>query len=410
MHRPQSLLFIIVIFLLILLIDFIVWHAIKYIKLPILTNYIHLIRKFHWIINATFYFIYIVGALIAIFSTPKSSFFFYFIVTFIVVKYIPQVLIVLGILLDYLIFIPIYIINGYDYKKKMFLVNLSILLAGFLSSGFIYGIFVGRRKLNVKTLVLKYKDLPKKFDGLKIAFFSDLHAGSLDRFSFEIVETLSNELLMFKPDILVFGGDWINTHANELNYIISYLGRIDAPLGKYSVLGNHDYGEYYKWPSPSDKENNFQLLKKNIEKMGFVSLDNSSILLGEEGEQIAICGCEYWGNALSIKRGDIQKAINGVENVKFKILITHDPNHFTEEVEKYYKFQLVLSGHTHGTQMGWNFKNFKWSPAKYFYKHWAGLYNTSYGYHYVSTGIGCVGYLGRIGFFPELVLIILKKE
>ncbi len=413
MHRAGS--WLLVLILILVVIDFMGYLALRHIISGSYlqrkwTNVDSLIYIFFWIMSILIY----AGVVVLLFLYSNryitDSRIFYLLNTVIVVKYVPQLIFCLGFIVDYLFFVPVYVFAHYDIRRNMLITRFMGIIGALLCGSYIWGILKGRNSVRVRYLTLYFDNLPEGFEGTSIAFFSDLHAGSYDRFSWDGFVSLIRMLKSLNAEIIIFGGDWINYRAEELVDFYEFLRDCEAPLGKFSVLGNHDYGEYYPWSSPLEKRENMRKLKNFIEGMGFLSLDNSSVIITKGNESIAICGCEYWGRSLQEKRGDIDKAVSGVSDVPFKILITHDPSHYTDLIEGKYDIALVLSGHTHGFQMGFNFDGFKWSPVKYSYKHWAGLYKTSSGYHYVSTGVGTVGYMGRVGFLPEVVLIILRKK
>jgi len=211
-----------------------------------------------------------------------------------------------------------------------------------------------------------------------------------------------------KPDFIFFTGDLVNNFAWELRGWDSVLIQLSAKQGKFAVLGNHDYGDYSLWPSKGEKQINSESIKDFYKKIGFRLLLNETELIKNNGQQIAILGVENWGNPPFKQYGDLHRALEGAHGAPFKILLSHDPSHWREEVIHHTDIALTLSGHTHGMQAGINLKNKKWSPIKYKYEHWAGLYKEGSQYLYVTRGLGWMGFPGRLGMRPEITSIVLE--
>jgi predicted MPP superfamily phosphohydrolase len=210
-----------------------------------------------------------------------------------------------------------------------------------------------------------------------------------------------------KPDVVFFTGDIVNERAVEMEAYYEVFDKITAPMGVYSILGNHDYGDYYQWESDEAREKNFEAVKNIHQKLGWKLLLDEHIYLEQGDEKIAILGVENWGSGFH-KIGDLAKAYNQCKS-DFKILLSHDPTHWDEEVTKsYLDIDLTLSGHTHGAQMGIETHNFKWSPIQLRYSRWAGLYNKGEQYLYINRGFGFLGYPGRIGIWPEITVLQLN--
>ena len=258
-------------------------------------------------------------------------------------------------------------------------------------------------------MVIKADLLPQNFNGLRIVQISDLHLGSFN-YRYHILQRAINTINNLKPDFIFFTGDLVNNYAWELNGWENVLKTLTAQQGKYSVLGNHDYGDYSKWESEEERRRNFADIKDFHDKIGFKLLLNEAEIIVNKGEKIAIVGVENWGNPPFKQYGDLQKALKGVDAIGFKILLSHDPSHWSEEVVDKTNIALTLSGHTHGMQAGINIKNREWSPIKYKYKHWAGLYRLGHQFLYVSRGLGWMGFPGRLGMRPEITFIELEKE
>lgn len=292
-------------------------------------------------------------------------------------------------------------------RKFVSQVGLGLAAVPFLS--LIYGIFEGKYNYKVIKQAIHFPDLPDAFDGFTITQISDVHSGSFDnpeKINYAI--DLVNEQ---NSDMILFTGDIVNTHAKEMHPWIETFNRIKKhEYGKYSVLGNHDYGEYVTWPTQSDKDKNFEAIKKLYGEIGFALLLNEHAFIEKDGAKIALVGVENWGKNFK-QAGDLKKAAQHLTKEDFKILMSHDPSHWDEVVQHDEKhFQLTLSGHTHGMQFGIEIPGyFKWSLAQYVYKQWAGLYENVGRYVYVNRGFGFHAYPGRVGIMPEITVIQLIK-
>jgi len=292
-------------------------------------------------------------------------------------------------------------------SRSVFMSWLGIAASGTLFGTLLYG-FKNKYSYQLRKEKLHFKNLPAAFRGLKILHISDIHAGSfLDKKDVELGIDL---ILKQQADLILFTGDLVNNAANEMKNYKDLFSLIKAPLGVYSVLGNHDYGDYVQWPQDGiSKEENLNLLKQTHAEMGWNLLMNQHQLIEKEGEIIAILGIENWSAKGNFpKYGDLKKAYEGSEKYPFKILLSHDPSHWHAQVRKDYKdIDLTLSGHTHGMQFGVELPGFKWSPIQYVYKEWAGLYEELNAKLYVNRGFGFLGYPGRVGILPEITLIEL---
>ena len=215
-----------------------------------------------------------------------------------------------------------------------------------------------------------------------------------------------------KPDIIFFTGDMVNNIAKELEGWKDLIGSLHAPYGKFAVLGNHDYGDYVRWDSEKEKEDNMKMLLQHLEDMGFHMLLNESHQLIKDNEKIDIVGVENWGAGGFKKKGDFDKAASRVEKEQFKILLSHDPSHWEQKIINHeMPVELTLSGHTHGMQFGIEIPGWiKWSPAKFRYKYWAGVYEENNQYININRGFGFLAYPGRVGIYPEISVIQLQSE
>jgi len=292
--------------------------------------------------------------------------------------------------------------------RRKFISQISLGLAAIPFVSFIYGIVQGKYNYKVLKYQLTFKDLPEAFDGFTITQISDIHSGSFtNREKIQYGVDLINEQ---KSDIMLFTGDIVNNKADEMDNWIAVFDKLEAKEGKYSILGNHDYGDYMDWDNPQDKIDNFQKVKDIHEKIGFDLLLDEHRYLEKDGQKIALLGIENWGKGFN-KAGDLQRAAAGIQKEDFKILMSHDPSHWEEKVKQDpFNYQLTLSGHTHGLQMGIEIPGwFKWSPSKYAYKQWAGLYKEAGRIINVNRGFGYHAFPGRVGIWPEITVIELKK-
>ena len=293
--------------------------------------------------------------------------------------------------------------------RRKFISQIALGLAAIPFTSLIYGMTFGKYNYKVITQQIFFPDLPDAFDGFKITQISDVHSGSFDnaeKINYAI--DLVNEQ---DSDMILFTGDIVNTHAKEMLPWITTFNRIKPhKYGKFSVLGNHDYGEYVDWKSEKDKEANFHAIKDLYGKIGFNLMLNNHTFITKGEDKIALVGVENWGKHFK-KAGDLNKASDGLVKEDFKILMSHDPSHWDAEVNTHpQNFHLMLAGHTHGLQFGIEIPGvLKWSPAQYVYDQWAGLYEKTGKYIYVNRGFGYHAYPGRVGIMPEITVIELKK-
>jgi predicted MPP superfamily phosphohydrolase len=294
-----------------------------------------------------------------------------------------------------------------DRRKFISQIALGLAAVPFLS--LIYGIFEGKYNFKVFKQTVFFPDLPDAFDGFRITQISDVHSGSFD--NPEKINYAIDLINAQEADMILFTGDIVNTHAKEMHPWLETFNRIkEYKYGKFSILGNHDYGEYVTWPSEKQKNENFQEIKSLYGKIGFQLLLNEHTYIQKGDDKIALIGVENWGVNFK-KAGDLNKASENVHQDDFKVLMSHDPSHWEAEIKEHPKnFHLTLSGHTHGMQFGIEIPGyFKWSLAQYIYKQWAGLYENVGRYVYVNRGFGFHAYPGRVGIMPEITVIELKK-
>ena len=295
-------------------------------------------------------------------------------------------------------------------KESVYIVPIVGLLSGFLPFFVIlFGIFKSLYRFKLAIIPLKHELLPTNFDGFKIAQISDLHLGSFN-FRYHILDRAIETINLLKPDIIVFTGDLVNNFSWELKGWTTVLEKLNAKEGKYAVLGNHDYGDYSEWKTLELKKQNFENIKFFHKKIGFNLLLNEAVIIEREQDKLALIGVENWGIPPFKQYGNLNNAIKKVKHIPFKILLSHDPTHWSQEVIKDTNIALTLSGHTHGMQAGIKTKKREWSPIKYKYKHWAGLYFIGNQYLYVNRGLGWMGFPGRLGMRPEITLFELHAK
>ncbi len=296
-------------------------------------------------------------------------------------------------------------------SRSRFLSTLGLAAGALPFSLLLYGMWRNPYRYKVHKTKIPVRNLPSALDGLRIVQISDIHSGS-----FTLTEPVENAIKMvldLEPDLVLFTGDLINSQASEVVPFISMFSNIHAPSGVYSILGNHDYGDYHDWPSKAAKEANFQDLVNTHAKLGWDLLRNEHRILNIRGEEIALVGVEnYSTHARFPKYGDLDKALDGCAHVPLKILMSHDPSHWEAQVRgQHQDIFLTLSGHTHGMQFGVEIPGWmKWSPIQYVYKQWAGLYQHAHQYLYVNRGLGFLGYPGRVGILPEITLLELTQN
>jgi uncharacterized protein len=294
-------------------------------------------------------------------------------------------------------------------ERRKFISQLAILIASIPVSALLIGVFWGKYNFKIIKHQLTFNNLPDDFDDFTIVHVSDFHMGSFTniekvKYGFDLIQKQN-------ADLILFTGDMVNNLASELDSWKEIIGGLSAKYGKYSVLGNHDYGDYTSWDSEDDKIENFNKLKNTQREMGFQLLLNESISIEKNNSKIDLVGVENWGNGFK-KKGDLDKALSNSKINSFKILMSHDPSHWEEVVLNHNQhIDLTLSGHTHGMQFGIEIPGLiKWSPAKYKYKHWAGVYTEKNKIINVNRGFGVLAYPGRVGIYPEITVLKLKKS
>lgn len=296
--------------------------------------------------------------------------------------------------------------SGEGISRSVFLSWAGMVLGGGLFGSFIYG-FGNKYRYQIKRVRLTYDNLPAAFKGLKIVHISDIHSGSFNDKA--AVQRGVHKVMKEQPDLILFTGDLVNNVATEMADYMDVFNQLKAPMGVYSTLGNHDYGDYVQWESEEAKTANLEQLKDIHAALGWRLLMNEHVVLEKDTDKIALLGIENWSaKARFPKYGDMKKAYAGTAGYPFKILMSHDPSHWRAEVlEQYPDIDLMLSGHTHGMQFGVEIPGFKWSPVQYVYKEWSGLYESEKQKLYINRGFGFIGYPGRVGILPEITVFEL---
>ena len=401
-----------VVLLLLFLIDYYVFQAVRTATQAMSPT----IQK---IIYVGFWLIFAVTALTLVLATasrgtPPSAFKMYLASTLFII-FASKLVVVLFLFVDDAVRLGKVVLNNvaddtpYDASRSKFLSQIGLAVAVLPLATAVYGMVKGAYDYRVKRVVLNFPNLPAAFNGFKMLQIADLHTGS-----FVSQEPLREAVKLINKqdaDVVFFTGDIVNNVATELVNHIDTLKEIKGKHGVFSVLGNHDYGDYVNWESKEIKQQNLQTLMNYERGMGWKLLMNEHHHIERDGERICILGVENWGNRAGFpKYGNLTKAHAGTEGTPFKVLLSHDPSHWDGEINKAFQdIDLTLSGHTHGMQFGVNIPGLKWSPVQYVYKQWAGLYQKGKQYLYVNTGLGFLGYPGRVGFLPEITVFELRK-
>jgi predicted MPP superfamily phosphohydrolase len=419
----------------VLIFDLYAYQAIKTLTVDLSTAVRRSIRIGFWVLSIGFYVMgllamggYLVHANRTIYVLVTGIFF---------AMFVAKILMMIPMLMEDIYRIGAKIISLFQAKKesgvsesflvsrKRFISQISAGIGGLTFTGLTYGVIKGAHDYKVHRANVSIAKLPGSFKGLKIGHLSDIHSGSF--WDMEAVKRGVAKMMAEKPDIIFFTGDLVNSLSDEMNDdYIAIFGSLKAPMGVYSILGNHDYGDYHQWPDKttfgvgnnmqSDKSHMSPMQIANLEKlksihasMGWELLLNENRVLQKGEDKIALIGVENYGARGRFARyGKLDVAYAGIEDLPVKILLSHDPSHWDSQVRKLYKdIDLTLSGHTHGAQFGIETAGFKWSPIKYMYKQWAGIYKEEGQYLYVNRGFGYLGYPGRLGIRPEIGILTL---
>lgn len=297
---------------------------------------------------------------------------------------------------------------GKRIPRSQFLARTAVVAATLPIATMSFGIVSGAYDYRIRRRKVFLPNLPKAFEGIKIGQLSDIHSGSF--FDKTAVEGGVNLLLKEKPDVVFFTGDLVNNETKEVNEYFDIFSKVKADMGVYSILGNHDYGDYKRWPSVAAKRQNLRDMVEVHERLGWNLMLNENTSLRQGGDKIAILGVENWGAGRFAKYGKLDEAYLHAEG-DVKLLLSHDPSHWDEQVRTNYSdIDLMFAGHTHGMQLGVEIGDFRWSPSKYIYKQWADLYQEDHQYLYVNRGFGFLGFPGRIGIYPEITILELTSS
>lgn len=293
-------------------------------------------------------------------------------------------------------------------SRRRFISQAATVFAAIPFTGFLYAMLKGKYDYRVHRETLYFDDLPPAFDGFTITQLSDVHSGSFD--STHGVQKGIDLANAQKSDLFVFTGDLVNNAAWEIEPWLARFGSLKAPYGQYSILGNHDYGDYIKWDSEQEKADNLEKLKAHHKTLGYRLLMDEHVSIEKDGQKITLVGVQNWGRGF-IQLGDLDKALENTDPNDFKILLSHDPTHWEEKV-RYHptRIRLTLAGHTHGAQFGVESDKWRWSPVQYRYLDWAGLAHENGRYLYVNRGFGFLAFSGRLGIWPEVTVITLKRK
>ena len=418
--RNNPFIFISIFVVVLLLIDFYAFRGVKKLIIDLKNSTKRIIKILFWIVP----FGLILGLLLVsqlrdVISPEKYLIFFHFTSGTFILFYLPKLIFIVFNFIDDLLHGTLHLFsrkkkeNKEEFESKkitrsQFLTRIGIITAGIPFLALAYGIAWGRFDTTVRKLKIGFKNLPPKFNGFKIVQLSDFHLGSLlNHLTF--VEDVVERVNALNPDLILFTGDLVNNTSDEVDKFIKVLSRLKSNHGNFSILGNHDYGEYVRWESQEAKENNLMRLKMLQNEIGFDLVLNDNRRLIIDSEEIELIGVENWGLPPFPQYGDLNKALNKVNNDSFKILMSHDPTHWDEEVFEKTDIDLTLSGHTHGAQFGIEIPGWRWSPVNMRYKRWGGLYTEGEQHLHVNTGIGFIGFPGRVGMPPEITLIKLAK-
>jgi predicted MPP superfamily phosphohydrolase len=404
-----------IILLVLVAVDLYFFQAVKTVSSGLSADRRNLVNYIYWILCTVLYIMVVITAMVGQHNIPKLFRTYVFSVFLIM-----ELSKILGIV--FLLFDDVYRLirfatetitrkeNTRDIGRLKFLSVIALGISAIPFISLVRGMVSGAYNYQVKKIKLKLQNLPAEFEGLKIVQISDIHTGSfLDT---KHLNEAFDLILAQKPDVIFFTGDLVNDVAKETIGFEDVYKKLNAPLGVFSTLGNHDYGDYTTWDSIEAKQANLEQLKSVHKNAGWKLLMNENHIIERNGKQLAIIGIENWGANLRFpKYGKLDKAVIGSENAAVKLLLSHDPSHWEGEVvPKYPDIDVMFAGHTHGMQFGVEIPGFKWSPAQYFYKQWAGLYQAGQQQLYVNRGLGFIGYPGRVGILPEISVFELTNS
>lgn len=409
-------------FLVLFLIDLYVFKGVKTIFSTSSFPVRRIAAWLYWLVNLAFIGCVIYTIVTFSFFTKRPSFIFQFVAAAFVLLYVPKLIFAIFLLGEdvYRLFRALGLgvyklasssnspIEFFESRRK-FISQFATVVAGIPFISIIYGVAKGKYNFKIHRVEVTFESLPKEFDGLKITQISDIHSGSFD--NPEPVKHAVRLVNQQGSDVIFFTGDLVNNISDEMDSWINVFKELKAPMGIYSILGNHDYGDYARWYNEEQKKANLQKLVDIHKQLGFHLMRNENLKLERNGAYIDLIGVENWGRGGFSKYGDLDKALVGTSPGSFKILLSHDPSHWEEKVmnvpDKH--IPLTFSGHTHGMQFGIELPGIKFSPVQFRYKRWAGLYNENNRYLYVNRGLGFIGFPGRVGIWPEITVFTLRS-
>jgi predicted MPP superfamily phosphohydrolase len=413
--RPGFPLFLIVIFSIILIIDLYAFRGVRILTgsfQPVLKNVVHLA---YWSVPVLLFILtLIISAQMREVLTTSRYKILYLMIGIIVSAYFPKLVFIVFQLLNDLTRTSGYLFSKINLPFESLQNTQIITKVGFFVSlipflAIIHGIIWGRFNYKVKEITLESASLPKSFEGFRILQVSDWHIGSFKGHEEEVKKSV-DLINAQNADIIFFTGDIVNNIAEELQPFIPVLNQLKAPMGIYSILGNHDYGEYISWPSQEAHSENMNRLYEYEGLAGFRLLRNESVIIKKDNDSIGVAGVENWGLPPFPQYGNLNIALEKIKDIPFKIVLSHDPSHWDAEILRKTNVNITLSGHTHAMQFGINLPGLKWSPVKWKYPRWEGLYQEGEQYLYVNVGIGYIAFPGRVGFNPEITVFQLKQK
>lgn len=417
----RTLILLVVLFI----IDFYVFQGVKLLTRNATPQTSRIIAIAFWSITVFCFSVIITGFFIDWHTWPKSIRTYSF--AFIFVTYFSKLFFVLFLLIDD-IFRLFRLVTGWITSKpaiaateeamqsrtgitrSSFLIKMGAVIAALPFTALLYGMIKGKYDYQVRNIKLAFNTLPGAFKGFRVVQISDIHTGSfMDKAPLEKAVKLINDL---KPDVIFFTGDLVNDMSTELVPYKEILAGLKAPHGVFSILGNHDYGDYYQWPSKEEKIANLENLIASHKELGWDLLLDEHRKIIKDGESISVIGVQNWSARMNFRRyGDLNKALENITYSPVNILLSHDPSHWKAEVAgKIPAIDLTLAGHTHGFQFGIEIPGFRWSPVQYVYHEWAGLYSENQQHLYVNRGLGFLGYPGRVGILPEITLFEFNQS
>jgi predicted MPP superfamily phosphohydrolase len=294
-------------------------------------------------------------------------------------------------------------------RKRHILSHAGLILSICLAASLIYGVLWGSHKIQTKQVDIEFENLPESFDDYKVLQFSDVHLGSMLK-SNRLLNKANDIIQKQDPDLVLFTGDIVNNFAYEMNGFRNVLGKMATGRNSFSILGNHDYGNYTNWTSQAEKQANFEKIVSTLNETGFQLLRNEHTIIYKNNDSIFLAGVENWGHPPFPQYADLEKAIKGIPKNAFTILMTHDPAHWHSKVKNRGDIEFSLSGHTHGMQWGIKIAGIKFSIAALVNEVWGGLYKHNKSVLYVNTGLGNVGIPWRLDMAPEITVIKLKRS